>query len=238
VIATYSRIMNHSKHLAFPEDVEISPQARDIIRRFLSDASVRLGRNGLAEVKSHAFFTNPRWSFETIRQAEPPIVPELRGDDDTTHFEDVDSTDTAVMDNFQIPKAFTGNQLPFIGFTYSNELGPIELIRRRTGEGSDTTTMQLCHSNGINGGGGERLAEMERRHTAELSTRETEVGDLRERLGELQFQLEQERIAREVLEEGKSQLEKAKVQLERELQAAQESCEREAVELQAVSGPA
>jgi len=225
--------MNHSKHLAFPEDVEISPAARDIIRRCLSDAGVRLGRNGLAEVKSHAFFANPHWSFETIRQAEPPIVPELRGDDDTTHFEDVDSTDTAGhMDSFQIPKAFTGNQLPFIGFTYSNELGPIELIRRRTVE-ADAGAVQVCHTNGVNNGGG--LAEMERRHNAELSNRESEMESMRERLSALQFQLEQERIAREVLEEGKSRLEEAKQQVERELAAIQERHERESAELQAVS---
>ena len=50
-------------------------------------------------------------------------MPELKGDDDTSHFEDVDDKDNAPVDNFQIPKAFTGNQLPFIGFTYLNELG-------------------------------------------------------------------------------------------------------------------
>lgn len=46
-------------------------------------------------------------------------MPELSGDDDTSHFEDVE--ETSPQETFQVPKAFAGNQLPFIGFTYSQE---------------------------------------------------------------------------------------------------------------------
>lgn len=38
---------------------------------------------------------------------------------------------TNPADNFQIPKSFAGNQLPFVGFTYLNELGPIADIRKK-----------------------------------------------------------------------------------------------------------
>lgn len=57
----------------------------------------------------------------------PPVVPELSSDDDTTNFEPIDAEQRE--DPFQIPKAFTGNQLPFIGFTYSNELSVCEKLR-------------------------------------------------------------------------------------------------------------
>ena len=53
----------------------------------------------------------------------PPVIPELKGDDDTSNFEDVEKRKTNPAENFQIPKSFAGNQLPFVGFTYLNDVG-------------------------------------------------------------------------------------------------------------------
>ena len=50
----------------------------------------------------------------------PPVVPELTGDDDTSNFDDVDK-DESPEENFSTPKAFAGNHLPFVGFTYSRD---------------------------------------------------------------------------------------------------------------------
>lgn len=50
----------------------------------------------------------------------PPVVPELNGDDDTSNFDDVDK-DESPEENFTTPKAFAGNHLPFVGFTYSRD---------------------------------------------------------------------------------------------------------------------
>jgi len=133
LVNTYAKIMNHSKELCFPDDVELSTAAKDLIKKFLSDAQVRLGRDGVQRVKEHAFFRNSDWTFDTIKQAQPPYIPKLNGDDDTSHFEDVDEREPDPSDEFQIPKAFTGNQLPFIGFTYSNELGPIAVLKNKKG---------------------------------------------------------------------------------------------------------
>ena len=49
----------------------------------------------------------------------PPLSVELSGDDDTRHFDDVEN-DTPSED-FPTPKAFAGNHLPFVGFTYSKD---------------------------------------------------------------------------------------------------------------------
>ena len=54
-----------------------------------------------------------------IRNVPPPIVCELSGDDDTRNFDDVEN-DTPSED-FPTPKAFAGNHLPFVGFTYSKD---------------------------------------------------------------------------------------------------------------------
>ncbi len=79
----------------------------------------RLGLNGSDEVKSHSFFKNDQWNFNSIRHCVPPIVHELSGDDDTRNFDDVENE--APNENFPTPKAFAGNHLPFIGFTYSKD---------------------------------------------------------------------------------------------------------------------
>lgn len=50
----------------------------------------------------------------------PPVVPELTSDDDTSNFDDIEKDDTP-EDSFPVPKTFAGNNLPFIGFTYSSD---------------------------------------------------------------------------------------------------------------------
>lgn len=54
--------------------------------------------------------------------AAAPVVPELSSDVDTSNFDDIEE-DRGEEETFPIPKAFVGNQLPFVGFTYySNNL--------------------------------------------------------------------------------------------------------------------
>ncbi|CAD6196286.1 unnamed protein product [Caenorhabditis auriculariae] len=125
LVSTYTNIMNHKTSLKFPDDAQISDNAKDLIKRFLSSVEERLGRNSVAEIKRHPFFVNKEWNFETLRQATPPVIPELKSDDDTTHFEEIETKDRDAQESFQLPKTFNGNQLPFIGFTYSNEFSPI-----------------------------------------------------------------------------------------------------------------
>ncbi|KAI6182913.1 Non-specific serine/threonine protein kinase [Aphelenchoides bicaudatus] len=123
LVKTYSRIQNFDTELKFPSDVTVSDETKDIIRRFLSAASIRLGRNGSAEVKEHPFFRNNKWTFDNICQATPPFVPALSTDDDTSNFEDIDPPEHTQPESL-IPQAFNGSQLPFVGFTFSNDLNP------------------------------------------------------------------------------------------------------------------
>lgn len=52
--------------------------------------------------------------------AVAPVVPELVGETDTRNFDDIED-DNDENESFPTPKAFTGNHLPFIGFTYSSD---------------------------------------------------------------------------------------------------------------------
>lgn len=120
LVGTYSKIMDHRNSLYFPQNVEISHSAKNLICGFLTDRTKRLGRNGVDEIKSHPFFKNDQWTFDNLRECVPPVVPELSGDDDTSNFDDVDKED-GPEESFPVPKAFSGNHLPFIGFTYSGD---------------------------------------------------------------------------------------------------------------------
>uniref|UniRef100_A0A8D0PK00 Rho-associated protein kinase n=1 Tax=Sus scrofa TaxID=9823 RepID=A0A8D0PK00_PIG len=81
---------------------------------------VRLGRNGVEEIKQHPFFKNDQWNWDNIRETAAPVVPELSSDIDSSNFDDIED-DKGDVETFPIPKAFVGNQLPFIGFTYYRE---------------------------------------------------------------------------------------------------------------------
>ncbi|CAK6961817.1 rho-associated protein kinase 2-like isoform X1 [Scomber scombrus] len=120
LVGTYGKIMNHKNTLIFPDDVEMSQDAKDLICAFLTDREVRLGRTGVDEIKCHPFFKNDQWTFDNIRETVAPVVPELNSDIDTSNFDDIE-VDKGDVETFPPPKAFVGNQLPFIGFTYFKE---------------------------------------------------------------------------------------------------------------------
>uniref|UniRef100_A0A4W6BZT8 non-specific serine/threonine protein kinase n=1 Tax=Lates calcarifer TaxID=8187 RepID=A0A4W6BZT8_LATCA len=113
LVGTYSKIMNHKNALTFPEDSDISNDAKNLICAFLTDREVRLGRNGVDEIKRHPFFKNDQWTWENIRETAAPVVPELSSDIDTSNFDDIEE-DRGEEETFPIPKAFVGNQLPFL----------------------------------------------------------------------------------------------------------------------------
>lgn len=120
LVGTYSKIMDHRNSLSFPSEVEISRQAQTLIQGFLTDRTKRLGKNNVDEIKKHPFFVNDQWTFENLRESAPPVVPELMGDDDTSNFDDIEKDDSP-EEIFPVPKAFVGNHLPFVGFTYNGD---------------------------------------------------------------------------------------------------------------------
>ncbi|ELP89438.1 serine/threonine protein kinase nrc-2, putative [Entamoeba invadens IP1] len=67
----------------------VSAHARDLIKALLkTDPEKRLGtKKGAEEIKSHKFFRGVK--FQLIRNIPPPIVPQVKGPEDTHHFSDV-----------------------------------------------------------------------------------------------------------------------------------------------------
>lgn len=115
LLGTYNKIMYHENNLTFPEEVEISNEAKSLIQGLLCDRTKRLGRNSVDEIKRHPFFRNDeQWTFDNLRNMAAPVQPELSGDDDTSNFDDYEKDETP-EENFPVPNTFVGNHLPFIG---------------------------------------------------------------------------------------------------------------------------
>lgn len=125
---TYRKILNWQETLQIPDDIHLSPESEDLIRKLLTNAENRLGRyNGADELKLHPFFRGVDW--DTIRKVDAPFIPKLRSITDTRFFP-TDELEN-VPDSPALSKAMEqrdqvlqngGNvkeDLPFIGYTYS-----------------------------------------------------------------------------------------------------------------------
>lgn len=127
---TYRKIINWQETLQIPDDVHLSPEAEDLIKRLCTSAEQRLGRYGGAdEIKQHPFFRGVDW--DTIRKVDAPFIPKLRSITDTRFFP-TDELEN-VPDNPILTKAMEQRELdaknggrknpkedlPFIGYTYS-----------------------------------------------------------------------------------------------------------------------
>lgn len=125
---TYRKILNWQETLQIPEDIHLSPESEDLIRRLLTSAENRLGRyHGAEELKSHPFFKGVDW--ESIRKVDAPFIPRLRSITDTRFFPtdelenvpDSPALATAMEQREHILKNGSNvkEDLPFIGYTYS-----------------------------------------------------------------------------------------------------------------------
>ncbi|OZJ03636.1 Serine/threonine-protein kinase CBK1 [Bifiguratus adelaidae] len=116
---TYRKIMNWRDQLCFPEDVHLSREAEDLIRRLIASPEHRLGRNGGAnEIKSHPFFHGVVW--EDIRKIDAPYVPQLRSITDTSYFptEDLEQVPQTPPPSYHHDMGVDNKDLAFVGYTY------------------------------------------------------------------------------------------------------------------------
>ncbi|KAH9447565.1 hypothetical protein MJO28_011082 [Puccinia striiformis f. sp. tritici] len=112
---TYRKIIDWRHELYFPDDVHLSRESEDLIRRLITSADHRLGKKGAEEIKEHVFFSGVDWS--TIRNIEAPFVPHLKSVTDTSYFPTDDLGD--------VPNEPVGadtdsgsKDLAFLGYTF------------------------------------------------------------------------------------------------------------------------
>ena len=111
---TIYKIINCKKTLSFPDDVVISPEARDLISRLLCPKEERLC--DFETIKRHPFFDGFDW--DNMFQVEPPYVPQLKNIFDTSNF---DTFPDQLEDDDEVPKS--DQNLAFVGYTYKGFLG-------------------------------------------------------------------------------------------------------------------
>jgi len=88
---TYRKIIHFRDTLRFPDDAQLSSQAKDLIMRLCSDQTTRIGLKGIDELKQHPFFAGLNW--EKLRDVKPPIVPDLADKYDTKYFDNFEEED-------------------------------------------------------------------------------------------------------------------------------------------------
>ncbi|NWW28476.1 CTRO kinase, partial [Falcunculus frontatus] len=116
---TFNNIMNFQRFLRFPEDVKVSSDFLDLIQSLLCGQKERLGYEGLC---CHPFFSKTDWN--NIRNSPPPFIPTLKSDDDTSNFDEPEKNSRVLSSMRQLnPAGFSGEDLPFVGFSFIKALG-------------------------------------------------------------------------------------------------------------------
>jgi len=109
---TYRKIMNYKDTLRFPDDANLSKEAKDLIGRFLSDQNNRIGAKNIDEIKSHPFFKGIEW--EKLRAGKGVFAPALKSPLDTSHFDhfDEDEEELEVAEDEDSPEEIESPKTP------------------------------------------------------------------------------------------------------------------------------
>ncbi|KAK9747647.1 hypothetical protein RND81_02G005500 [Saponaria officinalis] len=120
-MTTCRKIVNWRTHLKFPEEVQLTPEAKDLISKLLCNVNQRLGSNGADEIKVHPWFDGVDW--ERIYQMEAAFIPEVNDELDTQNFEKFDEADNLLQSTSKTGpwrKMLSSKDLNFVGYTYKN----------------------------------------------------------------------------------------------------------------------
>jgi len=110
---TYQKIIHWQYHLAIPDDVHLSDEAVDMVRRLITGADRRMN---VEQIKSHAFFYGVDWN--AIRQIDAPFVPRLRSITDTSYFPVEDLEQGGTDEAAAADANDSSKDLAFLGYTF------------------------------------------------------------------------------------------------------------------------
>lgn len=179
LVETYGKIMNFKNSFDFPPedaDYPVSDNAKDLIRRLICAPEERIGKNGLDDFRNHPWFEGIDWI--TIRDGNAPYKPEVSSPSDTSNF-DVDDTDVKLLSETVPPTsnpAFSGQHLPFVGFTFTQHSNLSDLGSMSTHESISIMSTTKCNG--------------ERANPEVTRKLQDEINMLTKRNGELESQLQ------------------------------------------------
>ncbi|KAF7817363.1 serine/threonine-protein kinase tricorner [Senna tora] len=121
-ITTCRKIVHWRNHLKFPEDAQLTLEAKDLICRLLCDVEHRLGTHGAKEIKAHPWFKDVEW--DKLYETEAAFKPQVNGELDTQNFMKFDEVDppTAARTGSGPSRKMllTPKDINFVGYTYKN----------------------------------------------------------------------------------------------------------------------
>ncbi|WVQ71287.1 hypothetical protein IAR50_000813 [Cryptococcus sp. DSM 104548] len=128
-----------SRRIDWHEDeIDISPEARDLIDKLLcADPHRRLGAGGAGEVKSHPFLASINW--DTIATEEPSFVPDITDPESTDYFDSRGATFVFHDDDnpAQVLKKVAGDNLTVPLASPSSTTGDMDAIINDIAEQDD-----------------------------------------------------------------------------------------------------
>ncbi|KAI0092425.1 AGC/NDR protein kinase [Irpex rosettiformis] len=109
---TYTKIIHFQQYLMFPDDVHLSREAEDLIRRLITSQDRRLV---VDQIKHHPFFYGVNWN--AIRQIDAPFIPRLKSITDTSYFP-TDELEQVPEEPVGGDSAGANKDLAFLGYTF------------------------------------------------------------------------------------------------------------------------
>lgn len=91
-------------------NMPVSEEAQSLIRQLICHSEERLCRNGVKDLQKHPFFAGFDWN--NIRRMNPPYIPDLKDERDTSHFPNISNEPGHLM------ATDSSNAMPINGFTY------------------------------------------------------------------------------------------------------------------------
>jgi serine/threonine kinase 38 len=117
---TCQKILHWKKTFAIPAEANLSPAATDILKRMISDADDRLGKNGADEIKAHPFFQGTDWDGLCNQQA--PYIPNVQSEISNENFDHFDEEEPFHADKDKGKKPTRKLDLNFVGYTYKADV--------------------------------------------------------------------------------------------------------------------
>jgi len=113
-MSTCRKIVNWKKTLVFPDEANLSPNARDLIEKLICDADKRLT---FEAIKSHPFFKDIDWN--SLRKLKAAIIPNVTSEVDTQNFDKFE--EKAEEEEETAPQQKSEANSSFIGYTYKRQ---------------------------------------------------------------------------------------------------------------------
>lgn len=117
---TCQKILHWRKTLSVPSEVNLSPEAVDILKKFMCDADDRLGGNGVDEIKAHPFFRGMNW--DSCRNEESKYKPTSQGEEDCTRFDRFEEEEPWLPAEDAKRSKKQRKDINFVGYTYKADV--------------------------------------------------------------------------------------------------------------------